>query len=51
MLTYIFVTILVDGNMDCAKRASTDLLLDHVLVDPMFSNTVILARDVFRMCI
>lgn len=46
-VTYIFFAILVPGNMDGAKRASANLLLDHILVDTMLSHPIVLAGDIF----
>ena len=39
----IFLAILVDGEVDCAERASSNLLLDQVLVDAVLGAAVILA--------
>lgn len=47
-MTYIFFAVLVTGNVDCAKRASADLLFDDILVDAMLGHPVILAGDIFR---
>jgi hypothetical protein len=44
----IFGSILIDCEMDCSKGASSYLLLDDILIDAMFSDTVIFARDIFR---
>lgn len=51
MVTYKFMTILIDGDMDCAERAPANLLLYHILIDPMFSNTIILTGDILGVCI
>jgi hypothetical protein len=37
---------LIFCEMNSAKRASTDLLLNYILVDAMFGNTVILTSDI-----
>ena len=39
----IFLAILVDGEVDCAERASSNLLLDQVLVDAVLGGAVIFA--------
>lgn len=51
VLTYIFMTILINSHMDCAKRASANLLLYHVLVYPVFRHAIVLAGDIFRVCV
>jgi ATP-dependent protease Clp ATPase subunit len=43
----VFGAILINCKMDCSKRASSYLLLDNILIDAMFGDTVIFARDVF----
>ncbi len=44
----IFDAILVYGDMNGAKGASADLLLDDILIDPVLSTSVILASHIFR---
>ena len=46
--TYIFFAILVAGNVDSTEGASTDFLLDHILVDAMLGHPIVLAGDIFR---
>jgi len=36
------VSILVNGKMDSAKRASSNLLLDDILIDAMLRGAIIL---------
>jgi hypothetical protein len=40
---HIFLTVLVDGEVDSSKGAATNLLLDQVLVDAVLGAAVILA--------
>lgn len=48
---YIFVSKLVDREVHRSKGAPADFLLDHILVDSVFSSSVILARSVLRACV
>lgn len=48
---YKFVAILIDSQMDGPERASSQLFLDLVLVDPMYSSAVILAVRVLRVSV
>lgn len=45
--TYVFGPKLINSKVNSAKRTSSDLLLDHILVDPVFSGPIILASSVF----
>lgn len=45
---HIFVSILINREMNGTKGAPANLLLDDVLVDPMLCRTVILTRSVLR---
>lgn len=49
--TYVFVSILVDGQVYCTKRSAPDLVFDEVLVDAVLCGAVIFAVAVFRLCI
>lgn len=49
--SYIFVAILINSQMDGPERASSQLFLNFVLVDPMYSSTVILAVRVLRVSV
>lgn len=49
--SYKFIAILINGQMDGPKRASSQLFLDLVLVDPMYSSAVILAVRVLRVSV
>ena len=42
-IPHIFLAILVDSQVDSAKGAAADLLLDQVLVDAVLGGAVILA--------
>ena len=44
--TYEFVSILVHGEMDGTEATTTNLLLYHVLIDPVHGRTVIVAAAV-----
>lgn len=46
--SHVFIAMLVDGKMDCAERAPTQLLFDLILIDPMYSSTVVFAVRIFR---
>lgn len=49
--SYIFLTMLIDRQMDSSKGTSTNLLFDLILVYPMNgSSTIILTICVFRAC-
>jgi len=41
------VSVLVDSEMDSAKGASSNLLLDDVLIDAMLRSAIILTIRVF----
>jgi hypothetical protein len=45
--TYIFVAILVNGQVYCAKRAPPNLVFDEVLVDAVLGGAVVFAVAVF----
>ena len=44
--TYEFLPILIDGQMHCAEAAPANLLLDHILVYPVYSAVIIAAAVV-----
>lgn len=46
--TYIFSAILINCYVNSTKRATTNLLLDGVLVDPMLSTPIVLTGHIFR---
>ena len=49
--SHIFLAILVSGQMNSAKGSTAYLLLDNVLIDTMFCNTVVFACDILGSCI
>ena len=44
---YVFFSILVDSQMNCAERTPANFLLDNVLVDSMLSGPIVLAIAIF----
>lgn len=46
--TYKFLAILVDSQMHGAEAAAADLLLDHILIYPVHSCTIIVTAPVMR---
>lgn len=47
---YIFLSMLINGQVDSTERATADLLLDLVLIYPMHSSAVIFTVRIFRAC-
>ena len=45
--TYIFVAVLIYCQVYRTERASSDLLLNNILVDTMFGNSIILTCYIF----
>lgn len=46
--SYKFIAILIKSQVDGAERASSQLLLDLILIDPVYGSTIVLAVRVFR---
>lgn len=48
---YKFISELIDSEMHCAEGPSANLLLDYILVDPVFGGAIILTCGILRSSI
>lgn len=44
--SYIFIAELIGGKVDSPERPTSNLLLDHILIDPVFGGAIVLARRI-----
>jgi hypothetical protein len=50
-IPHVFFPILINRQVDGAKRASSNFILDHVLINSMFSVAVVFTIRIPRLCI
>ena len=49
--TYVFLTILINCEVDCTKRPSSNLLLNDILINTVLGSAVVFTGYVLGVCI